>query len=106
MSRPHSVQAHMGTTAGSYDQAIRRFIPGYEELLSTIVSWLSQIVPADARIIELGGGTGSLTEAVLTNLQGVRIELWDVDQNMLAVAESRLARFGERVRLLEKSFMD
>ena len=94
----------MGTAAGDYDRAIRTFIPGYEQMLSTIASWLSQTIPQDARIIELGGGTGALAESVLTKLLNVRIDLWDVDPSMLDVARDRLRRFGERISLREKSF--
>ena len=104
MSHRHSVEAHIGTAAGDYDRAIRTFIPGYEQMLSTIGSWLSQIIPQDARIIELGGGTGALAESVLMKLPNVRIELWDVDPSMLDVARDRLRRFGERASLREKSF--
>ena len=106
MSRPHSVESHMRTAATDYDRAIRTFIPGYEQLLSTIASWLSQIVPADGKVVELGGGTGALTEAVLMKMPKVRIEVWDVDQKMLAVAQDRLHRFAERVALREKSFTE
>jgi tRNA (cmo5U34)-methyltransferase len=106
MSSRHSVQTHLGMAATEYDHAIRRFIPGYEKMLSTIASWLSQVVPEDGFIIELGGGTGSLTEAVLTRLPQVRIELWDVDRNMLVVAEERLRRFGDRAGLRERSFTE
>jgi tRNA (cmo5U34)-methyltransferase len=94
----------MGTAAGDYDRAIRTFIPGYEQMLSTIGSWLAQTIPQDGRIIELGGGTGALAESVLMQLRNVRIELWDVDLSMLDVARERLRRFGDRVSFREKSF--
>jgi len=106
MSRQHSVQAHLGTTASDYDRIIRTFIPGYEQMLATIAWWLSKIIPQNGRIVELGGGTGALAEAVLAKLPKVSIELWDVDRNMLAVAQERLRRFGYRVGLSEKSFSD
>ena len=106
MSRQHSVQAHLGTTASDYDRIIRTFIPGYEQMLATIAWWLSKIIPQNGRIVELGGGTGALAEAVLAKLPKVSIELWDVDRNMLAVAQERLRRFGDRVGLSEKSFSD
>ena len=96
----------MGTAAGDYDRAIRTFIPGYEQMLSTIGSWLSQLIPQDGRIIDLGGGTGALAQSVLMRLPNIRIELWDVDPSMLDVARDRLSRFGERVSLREKSFYE
>jgi tRNA (cmo5U34)-methyltransferase len=106
MSRQHSVQTHLGTPATEYDRAIRTFIPGYEQMLSTIGWWLSQIIPADGKVVELGGGTGALTEVVLVKMPTVHIEVWDVDPKMLAIAQDRLRKFGERVTLREKSFTE
>jgi tRNA (cmo5U34)-methyltransferase len=106
MSHQHSVQTHLGTAATDYDRVIRTFIPGYEEMLSTIGWWLSQIIPADGKIVELGGGTGALSEVVLMKLPKVRIEVWDVDQKMLLVAQNRLQTFQDRVTLREKSFTE
>jgi tRNA (cmo5U34)-methyltransferase len=106
MSHQHSVQTHLGTAATEYDRAIRTFIPGYEQMISTIGWWLSQIVPADGIVVELGGGTGALTEAVLVKMPKVHVEVWDVDQKMLLVAQSRLDTFKDRVTLRDKSFTE
>ena len=92
--------------ATDYDRIIRTLIPGYEQILSTIIWLLSQIVPRDGKIIELGGGTGALAEAVLRTLPQVQIETWDVDANMLAVAQDRLSKFAGRVSLRNKSFTE
>jgi spermidine synthase len=96
----------MGLAAIDYDRMIRVLIPGYEKILSTIGWWLSGVLPEHGKIIELGGGTGALAEAVLTQLPNARLELWDVDAKMLSVASERLRRFQDRVTLREKSFTD
>ncbi len=106
MSPQHSVQTHLGTRATEYDQVIRTFIPGYEQMLSTIGWLLSKIIPADGKVVELGGGTGALTEVVLMKMPKVHIEVWDVDPKMLGVAQDRLHQFGESVTLREKSFTE
>ena len=106
MSHQHSVETHLGVVAADYDRVIRTFIPGYEQMLSTIAWWLSEVVPPDGRVIDLGGGTGALAESVLTALPNVRLEIWDVDPKMLAVARERLQRFGTRIRLRERSFTE
>src|SRR5580765_2838301 len=102
----HSVQAHMGLVATDYDRMIRILIPGYEQILSTIGWWLSQVMKRDGNIIELGGGTGALAESVLAGLPETRLEIWDIDAKMLAVASQRLRRFGDRVTLRERSFIE
>src|SRR5436190_21829483 len=105
MTRQHSVQSHIGTSAVDYDRLIRTVIPGYEAMLSTINWWLSEIVP-EGRIIELGGGTGALAHAVLASLKQVHLEIWDIDPEMLAVARERLASFSDRVSIRKRSFTE
>jgi tRNA (cmo5U34)-methyltransferase len=106
MSNRHSVQTHLGTAAVDYDRVIRTFIPGYEQMLSTIGWWLSQLIPPDGQVIELGGGTGALAHAVLMKLPRARMEIWDIDPQMLAVARERLEEFGDRVTVRERSFTE
>jgi tRNA (cmo5U34)-methyltransferase len=106
MPHQHSVQTHLGTSATDYDRVIRTFIPGYEQMLSTIGWWLSEVIPSNGQIIELGGGTGALGHMVLTKLPKARLEIWDIDPQMLAVARVRLKEFGGRVTVREQSFTE
>lgn len=106
MATEHSVQRHLGVAAVDYDRAIRTFIPGYEEMLSTINWWLSAILPTGGTVVELGGGTGSLAHAVLVNQPQVQLEIWDIDPQMLAVARDRLHQFADRVVMRTRSFTE
>jgi tRNA (cmo5U34)-methyltransferase len=102
----HSVKRHLDVDADAYDVAIRRFIPPYEEMIAAGVEVLAALAPADARILDLGGGTGALSAAVLDALPEVRVTVLDVDPAMLEEAGRRLARFGDRARFREASFLD
>jgi tRNA (cmo5U34)-methyltransferase len=106
MSRQHSVKRHLDVDAEGYDVQIRRFIPHYEEMIETAVEVLRALVPPDAHVLDLGGGTGALSAALLDGLPGIRVTLLDVDPDMLGEARRRLAHFGERVSLHEASFFD
>ena len=101
---PHSVETHLQLPASEYDRIIRMFIPGYEAMHAMQVELLATVLPPDGRMIDLGGGTGSLAYALAERYSGARIEIWDADPKMLAVAEQRLSKYKNRVRLLEKSF--
>jgi len=102
----HSVKRHLDVDADGYDVQIRRLIPHYNEMISTGVEVLQALAPADAHVLDLGGGTGALSAAVLDGLPGVRITLLDVDPDMLAEARRRLEPFAGRVAFLERSFLD
>ena len=98
----HSVQQHLRIEIGAYDETIRRFLPRYDEMLDTAASAIAELRPE--RVIDLGAGTGSLSERVLERTSATVVELWDVDDAMLAVARTRLARFDERAQLIHRSF--
>ncbi len=100
----HSVRRHLRIAVDEYDAAIRRFIPGYEEMLAEVADALRPVAPG--LIIDLGAGTGALSEAILDSVGDAVLELIDVDPEMLNQARTRLARFGDRARFMEGSFLE
>lgn len=106
MADTHSVKRHLEVEAEDYDIQIRRFIPYYDEMQATGVEMLASLVAPDAHVVDLGGGTGALSAAVLRGLPQARVTVLDVDPEMLAVARHRLAGFGHRVSFQEQSFLD
>ena len=102
----HSVKRHLDVDADAYDVQIRRFIPDYDDMLATGVELLAALAPAEAHVLDLGGGTGALSAAVLAGLPGARVTLLDVDTAMLGEARRRLVPFGDRVEFVEASFLD
>ena len=105
-SETHSVKRHLDVDAEGYDVQIRRFIPHYDDMIETGVELLASLAPADGHVLDLGGGTGALSSAVLDGLPRVRVTVLDVDTDMLGEARRRLAPFADRVAFLEGSFLD
>src|SRR5450755_2267425 len=102
----HSVKRHLDVDAEGYDVEIRRFIPHYDDMIATGVELLRVLAPADGHILDLGGGTGALSSAVLDGLPDAHVTVLDVDANMLGEARRRLARFADQVTFHEGSFLD
>jgi 2-polyprenyl-3-methyl-5-hydroxy-6-metoxy-1,4-benzoquinol methylase len=102
----HSVKHHLDVDADAYDVQIRRFIPHYDEMLATGVELLATLAPPGAHVLDLGGGTGALSAAVLDGLPQAHVTVLDVDRTMLDEAQRRLAPFGERAEFREASFLD
>ena len=100
----HSVRNHLRLEIDSYDETIRRFIPGYEEGLAKTAQIVAGITPR--KVLDLGAGTGALSEAVLQHEQVAYLEAIDIDSEMLDKARSRLARFGSRAGFSLGSFLD
>ena len=100
----HSVKRHLRLEIESYDRTIRTWIPGYEEALKRAAQEVAGVSPD--RVLDLGAGTGALSEAILERTATAVVELLDVDAEMLAQARVRLERFGRRVRFRRQSFHD
>ena len=98
----HSVHRHLGIEIRTYDETIRRFIPGYEAMLATAAHEVNRSNPGS--VLDLGAGTGALSEAILVAGRSATVELIDVDREMLARAKTRLAAFEARVSFTESSF--
>ena len=102
----HSVKRHLDVDAHGYDVQIRRLIPYYDDMLATGVELLGALAPPAGHVVDLGGGTGALSAAVLDGLPGVRVTVLDIDPDMLTEARRRLSGYGERVTFKERSFLD
>jgi len=102
----HRVSAHLGVDAAAYDAAIRRFIPGYEEMIAEVVSILDDSLDEAVRVVDLGAGTGALAGAILAGIPRSRVILVDIDPHMLDVAAARIARHGGRAELRCATFDD
>ncbi len=102
----HSVQQHLSVTPAAYDVEIRRFIPGYDAMLDEVAEAIAEQVGDAPHVIDLGAGTGSLTERIARRLPRARFTLIDIDPSMLAQAAGRLADVADRVTLTEASFDD
>ena len=98
----HSVRSHLRLEIDAYDESIRKFIPGYEEVLRRAADEIADVRPA--LVVDLGAGTGALTEAILKHDRVGRVDAVDVDPEMLSQARIRLKSFGSRVRFCERSF--
>src|SRR2546423_3388474 len=102
----HSVAEHLHIRIADYDRVIRTFIPHYEVMRSVQLDLLAGVLPAGGRVLDLGGGTGALAEAIAEKFPTIQVEIWDTDSSMLDVARERCLRFADRVHFIERSFTD
>jgi tRNA (cmo5U34)-methyltransferase len=103
----HSVEGHLKLRVAEYDELIRKLVPAYPAMRPVQLRLLALGLPkAGGLVLDLGGGTGALAEAVAENFPAVRVEIWDTDPAMLDAARERCARFGERVSYVARSFAE
>ena len=98
----HCARKHLRLGNDAYDEAICRFIPGYEAMLAIAADAVAAIEPG--LVLDLGAGTGALSEAMLQRPGIQTVELLDVDPEMMAQSRQRLSRFGDRARFTLRSY--
>ena len=99
----HSVRRHLRLEIDSYDRTIRCFVPGYDAMLRAASEHVAAAAGGGA-VLDLGAGTGALSEALLAHDTVGSVVAIDADPEMLERARARLARFGARARFRECSF--
>ncbi len=100
----HSVRKHLRVEIDEYDEQIRRFIPAYETMLAVAADAVAAVEPN--LVVDLGAGTGGLSEPLLGRRGIGTVELLDVDAEMVDKARRRLERFGDRVRFTLRSYYE
>ena len=105
MHSKHSVSSHLRLDTMEYDRIIRTYIPHYDESRRVQLDLLAAaLAPGAIQIIDLGGGTGSLAEAILDRFSQCAVLVRDIDREMLSLAQARLSRFGNRFEVEAGSF--
>ena len=102
----HSVESHLRLDIGEYDELIRRFIPGYDEMLNELADYLAfnLIKREQPQVLDLGTGTGSLAALVLNRIPNASVIGIDTDPAMIVEARKRLADLLPRVTHLLGDF--
>ena len=80
--------------------------PFYVEVQDKILTLLAGEGCEPECVVDLGGGSGRLLERLLERFGRTHALLVDQSAAFLAIAERRLARFGDRVTLIEKRLQD
>jgi ubiquinone/menaquinone biosynthesis C-methylase UbiE len=78
-----------------------RYIPARKERFETIVRLIADTQQKVSRVLDIGCGTGSLMLPILETFPSAEVCGIDFDPLLLALAERRLAKFGDRVRLID-----
>lgn len=75
-----------------------------DELHSAIVSMFPYGKEERIRVLELGSGTGDLTEKILQSFPNANVTCVDGSSKMLDAAKARLRRYKKRVTFFQKDF--
>ncbi len=101
-----SVRDTFDAAAGSYDRGLLRFIPGFEDFYGAVLRFVPFEEDAAVRVLDLGAGTGLLSEMAAERFPRGTITLMDFSEKMLDVARQRLAGWGDRCRFVVADYIE
>lgn len=78
---------------GQYDVAIKRCVPRYDEMLDLMLEYVWNDSPK--RILELGCGSGNLTERILKKFPNAKLTAVDASGRMIDIARHRFSEWRE-----------
>lgn len=88
--RFQAIKEHFEKEAALFDQFFFKVMPRYEEMLQALIAALPFDKKDKLRIVDLGCGTGNLTEKLIQVYPGASITCIDLAENMLKMAKSKL----------------
>ena len=88
--RMDKVQVFYDELSSRYSELIMRCVPRYSEMLHTMFSYFPEdFMPK--RILDLGCGTGNLTDEILKKFPEAEIDALDLSENILSESRKRFA---------------
>lgn len=84
------IRDNFSRSTWEYDAWIRKVIPRYEEMMDVLLSCLSIEREGGARVIDLGCGTGNLSQRLLDRHPNVDLTCLDMTESMLDQARERM----------------
>ncbi len=104
--KPEKIRIHFQKWAKDYDSSKReRIIPGFHDFYGTVLKIIPLKKGGRINILELGTGTGMLTEIMLSAYPKAKLTGIDLTDEMLSQAERKLERFKNRLILKRGDFV-
>ena len=97
-----SIELQFNAIAQSYDKQRTRFIPCFDDFYGIAIDNLD-LSSSSPYILDLGAGTGLLSELVLQRYPDANITLVDVSDNMLDIARKRFA-LNKNISIIREDF--
>jgi trans-aconitate methyltransferase len=91
----------------SWDRQQEAFLPDREHRFTAMLDAVAAVTAGTPpRLLDLAGGTGSISLRALARFPGAEITVLDQDPVLLTIAESSLRPFGDRATIVDADLSD
>jgi len=99
-------KSHYNTRASDWDNDVFKLVPHLDDMLQALVASIPFDVSSSIEVMDLGCGTGLLTERVLEIFPNAVVTCVDISENMLKSAELKLHPYSQTVEFVLSDFYD
>ena len=100
-----NVKDHFEEEAEEFDELIKTLIPFYKEMINSLVLSLPFNGKEKIKILDLGCGTGNISQEVKKRFPNAQITCVDMAENMIKMAKSKLSIYSD-VEFIRADFRD
>ena len=100
-----NVKDHFEEEAEEFDELIRTLIPFYEDMINSLVLSLPFHRKEEIKILDLGCGTGTISQEVKKRFPNASITCVDLAENMIKMAKTKLSIYPD-VEFVRADFRD
>lgn len=104
MEREPNVAYWQGREVSGYERKQRLLVPRKDELLDTVVDCIPFEGDQGIHVVDVGAGHGALSERILARYERAHVTLVDSSEEMLTVAQQRLAAYAPRTSFVAADF--
>ncbi len=105
MERMEKIKNHFEEEAEMYDGIIKNLIPYYNQMVEALVSTLPFDRTAEIDAIDLGCGTGTISQAVKDAYSKAKLTCVDISEKMLKMASGKLSDVSDAT-FINRNFYD
>jgi len=100
----NAIRKAFAAGADNYDRARRKLVPCFDDFYRSAMELLPFAPDDRFEVLDLGAGTGLLSEMIAEAFPKARLTLFDLTPEMLLIARQRLKPLGKRVRFVTADF--
>ncbi len=91
----NEIESKFNKYASNYDKSRKQLIPCFTEFYGTVIKIIPFSHSESISILDIGAGTGLLTELIAKKFSNAQITLIDISAEMLSIAQERLKQYKD-----------
>ncbi len=86
------LKKHFNKEAEAFDNQVLKNIPKYPEMLTALINAIPDN-KENPKVLDLGCGTGNITQKLLTRFPQAEVTCLDLSENMIKIAKNKLSQY-------------